>query len=96
MLGFILAGDLHIQASGPTTPFHLQELDLFAALIGFMFGAVSGLIIGSLQWLVLQAWMPNARVWVLLNVIGYGLVHALNDAGFCELPKAKALELPSR
>lgn len=86
MVGFILAGDFHISASGPTTPFHLQDIDLFAAVIGFVFGAVSGLVIGSLQWLVLKSWMPNARLWIPFNVVGYGLVHALNDAVPLSLP----------
>jgi hypothetical protein len=79
-LGFIVIGDNHLQASGPTISINLQDVDLFAALIRFVFGAVSDLVIGSLQWLVLKSWTPNARLWIPLNMAGFGLVHTFNDA----------------
>src|SRR5262245_24234141 len=80
LVGFLLAGDIHTQAIGPTTSFNPRDLDLDAALMGFLFGAVSGLIIASLQWLALKSWTPKARLWIPLNVVGFGLAHAFNDA----------------
>jgi hypothetical protein len=41
-----------------------------------------GLVVGSLQWIFLRMWLPEVRGWILLNVLAFGLVHALNDAGF--------------
>src|SRR5215204_4481095 len=80
MVGFILASDLHRQTSGPTIPFALQDIDLSGAVFGFVLGAVSGLIIGSLQWRILKAWMPSYRLWVAFNMVGFGLAHAVHDA----------------
>lgn len=74
---FFLSADLHLQASGVTTPFNPRDLEI--ALFGFVFGAVSGMISGALQWLALKPWLPNFRHWILVNVIGFGLVHAMHD-----------------
>src|SRR5215207_8785576 len=73
MVGFILASDLHRQTSGPTIPFALQDIDLSGAVFGFVLGAVSGLIIGSLQWRILKSWMPSYRLWVAFTMVGFGL-----------------------
>jgi hypothetical protein len=80
VVAFIVAGDLHFQTSGPRMPFTLQDIDLSAGGGGFMFGAVSGLIIGALQWVVLKSWMTTSRLWITFNMIGFGLAHALHDA----------------
>jgi hypothetical protein len=80
MVGFMLASDLHFQTSGPRISFTLQDIDLSAAVVGFVFGAVSGLVIGALQWGVLKSWMPSYRLWVVFNMVGFGLAHALHDA----------------
>jgi hypothetical protein len=81
LVGFLMAGFfIHIGAVGPTTSFNPRDLNLSAALVGFLFGGVSGLIIASLQWLVLKSWAPNARLWIPLNAVGFGLEHAFNDA----------------
>jgi hypothetical protein len=78
LLGYLLAAELHFQADGPTATFHLRDFKF--DLLGLLLGALSGLIIGSLQWLVLKSWIPNSRLWILLNVIGFGLIHFLNDS----------------
>ncbi|HQZ55136.1 MAG TPA: hypothetical protein PLG23_16855 [Thermoflexales bacterium] len=78
--GFIVAGDLHFQMTGPTVPLDPQDIDPGAVLMGFVFGSVSGLVISSLQWLVLKAYAPTARLWIPVNIVGFGLAHALNDA----------------
>jgi hypothetical protein len=81
ILGYIFAGFLHMPGDGPPIPFNLRELDLFAGLVGFLFGAVTGLVVALLQWFVLKSWTSRARLWIPLNAIGFGLVHALGDAG---------------
>jgi hypothetical protein len=81
ILGYLFAGFLHMPGDGPPIPFNLRNLDLFAGLVGFVFGAVTGLVVALLQWIVLKTWTTNARLWILLNAIGFGLVHALGDAG---------------
>jgi hypothetical protein len=81
MLGYMFAGFLHMPGAGPPLAFSLQALDLFAGLVGFVFGAVTGLAVAGLQWIILKVWLPEARGWFLLNMLAFGLVHALNDAG---------------
>lgn len=77
-LGFALFGDIHLQTFGPTTP--LDPRDFEVAFVGFMFGAVSGALIGVLQWLVLRSWAPGARGWIPASIVGFGLAHAVNDS----------------
>ncbi len=89
MVGYFVAGDLHYQESGLLV-FNFRDVDPFATVVGFAFGAVSGLIVGSLQWLVLRTWLTQARLWIPLNMLGFGLVHAINDA----LPNYRLLPLP--
>jgi hypothetical protein len=81
ILGYFFAGFLHMPGDGPPLAFSLQALDLTAGLVGFVFGAVTGLMVGGLQWLALKLWLSKARGWILLNTLAFGLVHALNDAG---------------
>jgi hypothetical protein len=87
MAGFILFGDYHYQEQSGT--FDPGDLSLSGALFGFILGAGSGLFIGSFQWIVLRQWIPQARRWIPLSVVGFGLVHFLNDA----LPY-RALSMP--
>ena len=77
-LGFATFGDIHLQAVGPTARVNLGDFE--PAFVGFMFGAVSGAIIGALQWLVLRSWAPRARGWIPASIVGFGLAHALNDS----------------
>lgn len=79
-LSYIPGADLHYQTSAPVVPFRWQDVLVFPALTGFLFGAVSGLIISTLQWLVLKRAAPHTRLWIPLNMLGFGLVHALNDS----------------
>jgi hypothetical protein len=79
-LGFATFGDIHLQMVGPTTSFDPSDIAAEAVLVGFLFGAVSGALIGSLQWIVLRSWAPRARGWIPCTAIGFGLAHALNDA----------------
>jgi hypothetical protein len=79
-LGFVFFGGNHLQALGPTAAFHPADIDTSAAIVGFVFGAVAGSIIGFLQWLVLRSWAPRTRGWIPLTALGFGLAHAFNDA----------------
>jgi hypothetical protein len=79
-IGFAMCGDNHLQALGPTTTFDPSDIDASAAGVGFVFGAVAGAIVASLQWIVLRSWAPHARGWIPLTALGFGLGHAFNDA----------------
>lgn len=80
LLGFLLSIFFHFPAGGASETLDPQDINLGGAVAGFIFGAISGLIIASLQWIVLRAWMPGARLWIPLNALGYGLLHAFGDA----------------
>jgi len=80
LLGFFLSIGFHFPTSFASPVLNPEDIDMSGAILGFVFGAVSGLIIASLQWLVLKAWFPRARLWVLPTAAGYGVVHAFGDA----------------
>ena len=79
LLGVILAGPAHFPGGYGTLTWGQEPLDLGSAVVGFIFGAVSGLFIAGLRALLLYAWGVPVRTWLLLNAAGYGLVHALAD-----------------
>jgi hypothetical protein len=79
-VGFAMFGGNHLQTVGPTAPFDPSDIDASAASVGFLFGAVAGSIIASLQWIVLRSWAPRARAWIPFTALGFGLAHAFNDA----------------
>lgn len=79
LVGYYLAGGFHFPAGFGSSTYDPRAVGFGSGIVGFVFGAVSGLIIASLQWIVLRSWAPNAR-WIPFNVIGYGLIHALGDA----------------
>ncbi len=85
ILGYLFAGFLHMPGGGPPFAISLRSLDWAAGLVGFVFGAVTGLAVRGLQGLVLKTWLPRARGWMLLNALAFGLVHALNDSGLFNL-----------
>ncbi len=80
LLGVILAGAAHFPGGYGSMTWGQEPLDLGSALVGFIFGAVSGLFIAGLQALLLRAWGVPVRGWLLWNAAGYGLVHALADS----------------
>jgi hypothetical protein len=80
ILGYIPGSELHYQVSAPVLPFHLRDVMLQPAVFGFILGAVSGLIIATLQRIVLIKWIPGTRLWIPWNILGFGLVHAVNDS----------------
>jgi hypothetical protein len=79
-LGFALAGGNHLQAPGVTFLFDATDIDPSAALVGLVFGLVNGAIVGALQWIVLRSWVPGVHWWMPLTALGFGLIHAFNDA----------------
>jgi hypothetical protein len=83
--GVLLAGGAHFPGAFGTARLSLAALDLGAALVGFVFGAVSGLMIAGLQGFVLKAWGRSPRAWIGLNAAGFAVVHALAD-GFDNRP----------
>jgi hypothetical protein len=79
-VGVLLAGGLHFPGDYGTRVFSLVETNWPGGLVGFIFGAVSGLFIAGPQALRLRAWGGPARAWIGYNVLGFGLIHALADA----------------
>ena len=57
----------------------LVSFDPGAAVVGFVQGALTGLVIGTLQWLVLRHWFSGAGWWVLATAVGVAVVHAIGD-----------------
>jgi hypothetical protein len=80
LAGFFLTVGFHFPTGFASATFNPRDIGIVSGLVGFVFGAVSGLIIASLQWMALKVWFPRARLWILPNVVGYGLVHGLGDA----------------
>ncbi len=80
LVGVALAGGLHFPGSYGTLRWSEVEFDLSAGVSGFIFGGVSGLFIAGLQALLLRAWGGPDRAWIVFNIVGYGLVHAIADA----------------
>lgn len=80
VVGYFLAGGFHFPTGFASDTFDPRTVGLGSGLVGFVFGTVSGVIIASLQWIILRSWASNARSWIPLNVMGFGLVHALGDA----------------
>lgn len=50
------------------------------APFGFIIGAVSGLLLGSPQWILLRNQVKNARRWILTTTLGLGVMHSIGDA----------------
>jgi hypothetical protein len=79
LVGFLLTMVLHFPGSSGPGIFSPSNVDLSGAALGFVFGAISGLIIAALQQIVLKPWIPTPRAWLTFNAVGYGLVHAIYD-----------------
>ena len=79
LLGVVLAGAAHFPGGYGALTWGQEPLDLGSGVVGFIFGAVSGLFIAGPQALLLRAWGVPVRAWLLWNAAGYGLVHALAD-----------------
>ena len=79
LLGVLVAGGAHFPGGYGSMRWGQEPMGFGSALVGFVFGAVSGLFIAGLQGLLLRAWGVPVRPWLLFNAIGYGLVHALAD-----------------
>ncbi len=79
LVGFLLAGGLHFPGSYGAASWTQVTVDPSGGVLGFVFGAITGLMIAGMQALLLQAWGLPVRAWLVLNAIGYGLVHAVAD-----------------
>lgn len=79
VVGYLLNSINHFPASFAVAPFNAQAITLDGAPLGFVIGAISGLILATLQAIVLQSYLPSVRRWILGNTIGFSLIHALGD-----------------
>src|SRR5215216_5073915 len=73
-LGYLLGVVFHFPGDADPYLFRINGIEWSAFIAGFVFGALSGLICGALQWIVIFPWMPTPRLWLALNVVGWGLV----------------------
>jgi len=54
--------------------------NISGAPFGFILGAVTGLLFGLPQWILLRRFIRQARRWLLTTSIGLGIIHSLGDA----------------
>ena len=79
-VGMLFAGGFHFPGGYGLARWSPSEMEFSSGVLGFIFGAISGLFIAGAQALMLRHWGGPVRPWLLFNALGYGLVHALADA----------------
>ncbi len=80
MLGYLFAAvGTHFPGSFPVGSGVLTTFDSGAALYGMIIGTVGGLVIGTLQWLVLRRWLGISWRWLAATAVAVGVTHALGD-----------------
>jgi len=80
MIGYLFAGaGTHFPGSFPVGGGVVTAFDTSAALVGLIMGSVGGLVIGTLQWLVLRSWLGITWPWLAATAVAVGVMHALGD-----------------
>lgn len=80
MLGYVFAGvGGHFPGSFPVGSGVVVGFDTGAAAFGLLIGGVFGLVIGTLQWLVLRAWLGIPWPSLVATALAIAVTHALGD-----------------
>lgn len=80
VLGYGFAGLAgHFPGSFPVGSGVLATFDASAAVFGLIIGGVAGLVIGTLQWLVLRRWLGIRWPWLAATAAAVAVTHALGD-----------------
>ena len=66
-----------------------ESFNAFALFVGALQGAFTGLVIGSLQALILHRYFTGVRLWIYASVVSLAITHAIGDA----LPDSIALPI---
>ena len=78
-LGWVLVSITGFAVAFSITGGHFPEGFEGYPFSGNPIGALQGLVIGILQWLVLRRQLPRASWWILASVLGFALAHVLGD-----------------
>jgi MFS family permease len=80
LFGFVFAGiGSHFPGSFPVGSGVVGAFEPGAASFGLIIGTVGGLVIGTLQWLVLRSWIGMRWPWLAATAVAVGVAHALGD-----------------
>lgn len=79
-LGLLFAGGLHFPGDYGTIFWSAVEYHWGSGVLGFVFGAISGLFIAGAQAIMFRHWRVPFGPWLAYTALAYGVIHAIADA----------------